>query len=330
MSHDAAIFVAEHGSASHANRRWQMTLAALVAAIVLVVVAYHDTAQSAVYLWLHHTTYGSCFAVIPIAAFLVWRDRSYFDVAAPSPTWRGAVFAGLFATFWLVGRRFGVLEMQHLALPGMFIGLAVAAIGWRAALRFWLPLAYLFLLAPAGTPLLPVLQSITTAIAAIFLQIGQIASYVEGNTIEVATGKYEVAPGCAGLNFILAMAMVAPLFSVLMYDTWRKRITAIAAMMAIVPIANGLRVFGIIAIAEYSNRAIDITADHLLYGWLFFSLVVLVAFWIGSLFADPLAPRGEIPWKTDPEQRNPARRLPLVLGITTAICITPLLFAGYS
>jgi exosortase len=209
----------------------------------------------------------------------------------------------------------------------MIAALTVTAIGLARAAHFWLAIAYLFLLAPTGTPLLPYLQTVTTTLAVFFLQIGQIPFFVDGNLIEVATGNYIVAPGCAGLNFVLALATVAPLFAVLMYDSWRKRLIAIALMMAMVPIANGFRVFAIIAIAEYTNRAIDITADHLLYGWLFFSAVVLVMFWIGSRFADPPR-RADSAGETMPkisETPPTLQSIAAALSIVTLVCIAPAL-----
>jgi exosortase len=277
---------------------------------------------------MHHATYGYAFAVLPVMAFLLWHDRSYFRATVPTATPLGSLLAIPFATAWLIGAQLGILEMQHLALAGMLVALAITAIGLRHAMHFWLPLAYVFLLAPAGSPLLPCLQQITTRVAVMFLELGQIRFYAEGLSIEVATGTYLIAPGCAGLNFVLALATVAPLFVVLMYNSWTKRLIALALMMAIVPLANGFRVFAIIAIAEYSNRAIDIAADHLLYGWIFFSIVVLVMFWVGSGFADQpqAAPTRKAP--ITPANVTAEPNLLTSLALTGAICAAPAIFAN--
>ena len=325
MTSDATSLAGSSATGAQAPiQLWFQTLAALLAAYFIVIVVYGETASSAAYLWEHHNTYGYAFAVFPIIAFLFWRERAYFAVVSPAPTLIGALIAIPFASLWLAGAKLSILEMQHVALAGMIAALAVTVIGLRNAAHFWLPLAYIFLLAPAGSPLLPYLQYITTHIAVAFLLIGQIPFFAEGNSIEVATGNYVVAPGCAGLNFVLALATVAPLFTVMMYNSWTKRFIALALMMAIVPIANGFRVFAIIAIAEYTNRAIDIAADHLLYGWVFFSAVVLIMFWIGSRFADPpQAPRhGEISSATEPPKRF-TRNLLSSLLIATGICAAP-------
>lgn len=203
----------------------------------------------------------------------------------------------IFAALWALGQRQDILELKHLAFSGIVAGIIISAVGWSNSAHFWLPLGYLFLLAPVGTPLLPTLQDITTFLGTAFLRLGQIPFYADGHLIEVATGKYEVAPGCAGLNFVLAMATVAPVYCEIMYTNPVKKFIALGCMMLMVPVANGIRVFGIIAIAEYTNRAIDISADHLFYGWAFFSGIVLVMFWFGSWFADaPPSPAPHMPW----------------------------------
>lgn len=311
---------------------WLVTGAGVALASLVAIAAYGTTVDSAIHLWLTRDAYSYAFAILPIVGYLVWLNRSALVQIDPSPAFGGAVVAFAFSAFWFLAARLDIQELQHLAVPGMLIGLAIAAIGWRAAAILWLPLGYLFLLAPSGTPLLPALQTITTWIANAFLTIGQIPFYAEGHTIEVATGKYFVAPGCAGLNFILAALTVVPLFCEIMYRDFRKKVIAFSIMMALVPIANGFRVFGIIAIAEYSHKAIDIAADHLLYGWVFFSCVLLLMFLVASRFADPVPPKARaIGWPASSSvnefMATPAfGKLAAALALATlAVCAAPLL-----
>lgn len=277
--------------------RWLLTAAFLLISVGFVAALYSITVASAVEIWWTRDTYGYAFAVIPIAVYLVWMRREYFRSSVPEPTLLAIPLVILFAGLWATGQRFDILELEHLAFVGIVVSIILSVIGWRSALHFALPLAYMFLLAPSGSPILPYLQDVATVLSTLFLQVGQIPFFAEGYLIEVSTGKYEVAPGCAGLNFVLAMATVAPLYCEIMFTDWTKKIVALTLLVLLVPIANGLRIFGIIAIAEYTNLAIDISADHLFYGWVFFSVIVLVMFWVGSFFADrPPSPIPSMPW----------------------------------
>ena len=68
-------------------------------------------------------------------------------------------------------------------------------------------------------------------------------------------------------------------------------------MSIIVPIiANGLRAYMIVMIGHLSGMELATGVDHLIYGWVFFGLVMLLMFWIGSFWRDddPL-PAAELP-----------------------------------
>ena len=60
-------------------------------------------------------------------------------------------------------------------------------------------------------------------------------------------------------------------------------------MSVVVPIAaNGLRALGIIVLAHLEGSAAAVEADHILYGWLFFTLVIMILIAIGMAFAEKI------------------------------------------
>ena len=68
------------------------------------------------------------------------------------------------------------------------------------------------------------------------------------------------------------------------------------ALSVIVPIiANGMRAYMIVMIAHLSDMKLALGVDHLIYGWVFFGIVMLLLFWIGSFWREipaPTVPRG--------------------------------------
>jgi len=62
-------------------------------------------------------------------------------------------------------------------------------------------------------------------------------------------------------------------------------------LSVIVPIfANGLRAYMIVMIAHLSDMKLALGVDHLIYGWVFFGLVMLLLFWIGAHWRDDVEP----------------------------------------
>ena len=53
----------------------------------------------------------------------------------------------------------------------------------------------------------------------------------------------------------------------------------------LVPIvANWLRAYMIVMLGHLSNNRLAVGVDHLIYGWIFFGLVMLLLFWVGSFW----------------------------------------------
>src|SRR5690606_37981122 len=51
-------------------------------------------------------------------------------------------------------------------------------------------------------------------------------------------------------------------------------------------LANGIRAFGIVLIAHLTDMKHAVGVDHLIYGWLFFGVIIFLMFYIGSFWAD--------------------------------------------
>ncbi|HSY26745.1 MAG TPA: EpsI family protein, partial [Burkholderiaceae bacterium] len=78
----------------------------------------------------------------------------------------------------------------------------------------------------------------------------------------------------------------------------------------IVPIgANGVRAYMIVMIGHLSGMKLAVGFDHLIYGWIFFGLVMFLLFWLGSF------------WREEPYQTvaDPAEKRPEVLVRPTSI-----------
>ena len=265
---------------------WQLSIGMATIGAVALVALFWDTVSSATKLWWNIPTYNYAFLILPISAYLVWRKREEVRAETPSGSLWGVAVTAIFALLWLVCDLAQVNEGRHIAFVGMLQGILLACLGWRIFKLLAFPFLYLWLLVPTGTVFLPHLQEIATHISSSILRWVGIPVYVDGVLIEVPSGRYEVEPGCAGLNFILATAALAPLYVYFFYRAAWKRLVAVVLALFLAIIMNGVRIAGIIALAEWSNRRLNIVDDHLLYGWAFFVLVLFAAGYAGSFFAD--------------------------------------------
>jgi exosortase A len=196
------------------------------------------------------------------------------------------------AALWLVSAAGEIVTFQEFAVVGMALSVVLFCFGWTIAKQLAFPLLFLFFMVPIGDFLIPPLQSFTAEFSVGLLRLSGVAVFRDGNLIQIPSGMFLVAEACAGLRFLIANVVIATLFCYLAYVKWWKR-CLFMVIAAIIPIlANGVRAFGIMYLANLTDNRIAAGADHVIYGWGFFSVVMLTLLAIGSSFADRSARRG--------------------------------------
>ncbi len=271
---------------------WPATLLGVLAGMVALVVLHFSTFASAIHLWNTSSAYNYAYLIAPISLALIWADREQLSRAVPAANFWGVAVAGVFSVVWLAGELLGIDEGRHIAFVGMMQGLAFGFLGWRLYRFLAFPLLYLFFLVPTGTFLLTPLQTLAHHANVALLKASGVPVYAEGFLIQVPTGSFLVEPGCAGLNFFLVALALSLLYGRLTYATFTARMVCVGGALLTSIVANIVRIYLIIGLAQATNRRIDITADHLLYGWGFFGVVMLCAMWLGTkVKAKPAEPR---------------------------------------
>ena len=118
------------------------------------------------------------------------------------------------------------------------------------------------------------------------LRLSGIPVFHDGIMIEIPNGLYEVAEACAGIRFLIANVVISALFAHLAYEKRWKFWLFLGTGFALPIVANGIRAYGIILIGYWSDGKLAAGIDHLIYGWVFFSIVMIVLLMIGNSFAD--------------------------------------------
>lgn len=276
--------IAEAAVQEDSRRCWIAAAAALFVGVVALALVFRPEEAEAVRVWLTSTAYNHCFLVLPVAIYLAW-DR--WPVAAsvpPQPAPWLALAALPLALAWLLAERAGIWEARQLLAMGLLEILFLAVLGPRCWRTLSAPLLYLFFLVPVGGFLVPSLQSFTVHFVKAGLNVLGIPNYVTGVTIEIPEGAFYVAQACAGLRFLIASVAFGALYGCLMYTSPVRRLWFMALSLVAPVIANGFRALGLIVLAHLVGSAAAVETDHILYGWLFFSIVTFALILIGLPF----------------------------------------------
>ncbi|HUN44454.1 MAG TPA: exosortase A [Acetobacteraceae bacterium] len=278
--------------AGTAWRRQRGVAIALGVGVIALGALFHEEVAAAVQTWIGSTAYNHCFLVIPIAAYLAWDRRDTLRGFSAQPMLWPALAGIPIALAWLLAERLGIMEGRQLMAISFLELLALVVLGWTLWWQLAGPLLYLYFLVPFGDFLTPKLQDITTVFVQHGLDLLQIPNYITGYTIEIPEGSFYIAEACAGLRFLIASIAFGVLYALLMYRTPLRRAAFIAASMVVPIVANGMRAVGIVALGHILGSAKAAATDHVLYGWIFFSLVILLLIALGLPFREDLTREG--------------------------------------
>ena len=265
---------------------WRMALPLVALAIVAILAIHWSTAASIVAIWARSDTFAHGFLIVPITLYLIWQRRHVVAQIRPAADWLGFAMLAAAGMAWLVAYAGEVLVVKQLALVASLCAAVVAILGRQVALALLFPLTFLFLGVPLGEALIPPLMDWTADFTVTALQLTGIPVFREGNFFSIPSGNWSVVEGCSGLRYLIASFTVGVLFAYLSYRRWWKRLLFGLTSIVVPIIANGFRAYLIVMIAHLSDNKLAHGVDHFLYGWVFFGLVMLLVFWIGSFWRD--------------------------------------------
>lgn len=266
--------------------RWRLPLATLLGLWLLLGLLYRDTLVAMVTIWQRSDTFAHCFLVPPICLWLAWRQRARLQALTPSPQpWLLAGLA-LLAVFWLGADIAGVNAATQAALVAMIVLAVPALLGLRVARAFAFPLLFAFFMVPFGEFMTPQLMAWTADFTVAALRMSGIPVYREGMNFIIPSGSWSVVEACSGVRYMMASFMVGTLFAYLNYVSLKRRLLFCAVSLLVPLVANWLRAYMIVMLGHLSGNTIAVGVDHLVYGWLFFGVVIGAMFFIGARWAE--------------------------------------------
>lgn len=271
-------------------RAWRIAGPMLLLMLAAVLLLYRETGLAMVGIWQRSDTFAHAFVVPPIALWLIWRQRATLAGLTPSPSFWFALPFGLAALGWMLGELVAVNALTQLALVGMLVSSVPLLLGWQVAGQIAFPLAFMFFAVPIGEFMMPALMEATADFTVAALRMSGIPVYREGLQFVIPSGNWSVVEACSGLRYLIASVMVGTLFAYLNYQSLRRRLVFIAVSILLPLLANWVRAYLIVMLGHLSSNELATGADHLVYGWVFFGVIMLAMFMIGARWAEPELP----------------------------------------
>ncbi len=263
--------------------------ACVAAAMFAVFALFAGTSVSMVETWQRSETYSHGFLVVPVVLWLIWRRRESLAATPIRPSWPILVVVAIFGMTWLLAEFAGTRTPAQLALIGMVVGSTVTVFGWGWARELAFPLAFLFFAVPFGEAFVPTLIDWTADFTVAAVKASGVPVYREGAHFVIPSGHWSVVEACSGIRYLMASAVTGSLYAWLMYRSWPRRTAFIAAAAAFPIVANWIRAYGIVMLGHWSDNRIATGVDHLVYGWVFFGIVMFILFIAGARWREDSA-----------------------------------------
>lgn len=236
--------------------------------------------------WWNASTYNHILVVPFIIGWLVWQRAPQLAKLHPQAWWPGLALLALALFAWLLGDISGTATISQLGLVMAMQASVIALLGPRVAWALLFPMAFGLFLVPLGEELVPALQMITAHITIALTHASGIPALIDGVFIDTPAGLFEVAEACSGVKFLVAMVALGTLVSHVCFASWKRRALFMAAAVVLPILANGVRAWGTIYIAQSQGIAFAAGFDHIFYGWIFFALVMAALLGLSWKFFD--------------------------------------------
>lgn len=268
--------------------RWPLAMLELVLAVSLAV--FNSTYASMAETWSRSETFTHGFLIVPIVLFLIWMKRRELVRLEPHPNAWALIPMVLLGLVWVMGDLVDVTSVRQFAATLMIPAGVWLVLGTGVVRVLQFPLAYLLFAVPFGNFLVPPLMDFTADFTVHAVQLTGVPIYRDGLQFELPTGRWSVAEACSGVRYLIASVALGTLYAYIMYRHMWRRLAFVGIAIVVPIVANGLRAYMIVMIGHLSGMEHAVGIDHLIYGWIFFGVVIFLMFWIGALWREDDAP----------------------------------------
>lgn len=278
----AAIAVAQ----TSRDGAWLRASVAFCVGLAFVLLAFLPSCRLLVAAWAGSETYSHGFLIAPVSAWLVWRMRGRLAALAPQAFLPALAVLAAALALWAVGELAEVNLVRYVAVISMVQGLALLCFGTAVVRAAIFPLAFLFFMVPLGEGLVPWLMEGTADATVAALRLTGVPVLREGLHFALPTGRWSVVEACSGLRYMVAALVLSTLFAHLNFRTLWKGAVFVLAALAVSIVANWARAYIVVMVGHLSDMRYGTGNDHVVYGWVFFGIVMLVVFWMGMRYSE--------------------------------------------
>ncbi len=245
-----------------------------VLVVVFVVVLYGRILGKLVYDWYDLPDASHGFLIPLFSVFLLYEKRSRLRALPVRSTWTGLWLVVPALGLLLVGVLGADLFLSRISFVMLACGLILTLLGSRILREVRFSLLVLLLAIPLPSLVLNQitlpLQLFASAVSSWALALTGVPVLRDGNVIQLASLKLEVAEACSGIRSLISLLTVAILFGYVAERSVWRRVALAFASIPIAVVANAVRIYGTGLCVQYWDPEKAMGFFHEFSGWLMF------------------------------------------------------------
>ena len=254
---------------------WQLGIIFCALALLL-----YGIVGKLVYDWWTDPNFSHGFFVPLFSGFVAWQNRKDLEGLPARPSWWGIGFIALGLATLVVGVLGAELFLSRSSMVVMLAGVIIYFWGWQYFRALLFPWAFLFLMIPLPSivfnQITMPLQFLASKMAAWLLPFAGVPVLREGNVIQLASMRLEVAEACSGIRSLMSLTTLAIMYGYFLESKIWKRVVLGLAAVPIAVLANGFRVFGTGLCVQYWDPDKAEGFFHEFSGWIIFIVSVVL------------------------------------------------------
>jgi exosortase len=241
---------------------------------ILLAALYYHILVKLVTDWWQLPDFSHGFLVPFFAAYVVWVKRNDLAQTRIVPTWSGIGVITLGILVLILGVYGAELFLSRISLVIILAGLVLCFGGWQWLKELQFPLLVLCLAIPIPAIIFNEitfpLQILASKLASGLLPLFGVPVLREGNVIELASMKLEVAEACSGIRSLVSLFTLSIFYGYFLEKSILRRAVLALASIPIAIAANAVRIFGTGLCVQYWDPDKAMGFFHEFSGWVMF------------------------------------------------------------
>ena len=251
--------------------------------------AFFPVWKSLIETWLGSEEYSHGFFIVPLCAYIIWREKGALAQVPMRPSNWGLGLAMFSLLLYLFAYLAEIATLASLSMVLFLCSAVVYFLGFQIVRKLSFPIFLLLFMIPVPAQvyaeLTVPLQLFVSKVSVSFAAVTGIPVFREGNVINLPDRTLQVVQACSGLRSMISLLTLSAVFGYLTLKSNSFRTLLFIAGVPVSVLVNVVRVIVLIFVSYYFGYDLTTGSVHTVFGLVIFALALLLLAALRGIFS---------------------------------------------